>query len=188
MTEATIQQLNNSTMVMKTLLTIIMLCGVCYGYAQNTPPYAVNTKTWTFGAQTWSNDIMMPTDSPKGYTSGFTWAYVKANLSKMCPSPWRAPTLRDFKNLAATVRAEILVRHEWYGFIAADGNILAFGSGWWTTTDDPSSYGLDIYVALAPTVSGYATKGARPVSDNQWHWLPISKDGTDRYNVRCVKK
>jgi hypothetical protein len=44
---------------MKTIFVLIMLCGICYGYAQ-TPPYAASTKTWQFGEQLWSDAIHEP--------------------------------------------------------------------------------------------------------------------------------
>jgi hypothetical protein len=41
-------------------ITIIMLCGVISGYAQNTPRYAASTTTWKYGEQTWSDAIQVP--------------------------------------------------------------------------------------------------------------------------------
>jgi hypothetical protein len=45
---------------MKTILTILMLCGVCCSYAQDRPPHAASDQTWVFGNQTWSDIIQMP--------------------------------------------------------------------------------------------------------------------------------
>jgi hypothetical protein len=110
---------------MKKILTIIMLCGVGCGYAQNTPPYAAGTQTWTFGRQVWSEVIQVPEckrDSfPVSYTGPqcrsytqdghtwyyYNWPYVRANAGRMCPAPWRVPTGADFaalrENAADTV-------------------------------------------------------------------------------------
>jgi hypothetical protein len=106
-----INHLNVKTM--KKLLTIILLCGVCYGYAQDTPPYAASTKTWKFGGQTWSDHINMPEcnktsfdggddNAPKadcrnnpGYYYLYSWEYVRLHAAILCPSPWRVPSFGD---------------------------------------------------------------------------------------------
>ncbi|MDR2358676.1 MAG: fibrobacter succinogenes major paralogous domain-containing protein [Prevotellaceae bacterium] len=104
---------------MKTLLTILMLCGVCCGYAQNTPPHAASTETWTVGKQTWSDAIHMPECNKETFELSLTapqcrsyttlldmkyyyynWPYVKASAAKLCPSPWRVPSYDDFKKLS----------------------------------------------------------------------------------------
>ena len=95
---------------MKKIITIIMLCGVCHGYAQNTPPHAASTQTWVFGAQIWSDAIHMPECNKESFIAsatepqcrsytenGKTWyyynrAYVKKNWKEMCPTPWVLPT------------------------------------------------------------------------------------------------
>jgi hypothetical protein len=102
---------------MKTILTILLLCGVCFGYAQNTPPHAASTKTWKFGSQTWSDAIEMPgcnkktigesateprcLNSTEGSNTWFyyNWVYVNANAKMMCPAPWRVPTYDDLVRL-----------------------------------------------------------------------------------------
>jgi hypothetical protein len=102
---------------MKKLLTIFMFCGVCCGYAQNTPPYAASTKTWVIKAdsitQIWSDVIQIPACNKANFKVSnvvpqcrsykvnmntyyyYNWAYVNANASKLCPSPWRVPIGRD---------------------------------------------------------------------------------------------
>ncbi|MDR3350202.1 MAG: fibrobacter succinogenes major paralogous domain-containing protein [Prevotellaceae bacterium] len=100
---------------MKKILTIIMLFGVCYGYAQNTPRYAASAKTWKFGNQTWSDAIQIPECNKSSFENSdtapqcrnytedsntwyyYNWAYVKANAAKLCPSPWRVPSKEDFE-------------------------------------------------------------------------------------------
>jgi hypothetical protein len=105
---------------MKKLLTILMLCGVCYGYAQKTPPHAASTRTWVIKAngvtQTWSDHIDLPAcnkarfeasstradcrNNP-GYHYLYSWLYVKQNAATLCPSPWRVPTVDDFEIVVA---------------------------------------------------------------------------------------
>ena len=95
---------------MKTIVTIIMLCGVLGGYAQTTPPYAASTKTWTFGEQTWSDAIHIPECNKssfteryyetqcRSYTQGantwyyYNWLYVNKHAARLCHSPWRVPS------------------------------------------------------------------------------------------------
>jgi hypothetical protein len=103
---------------MKKLLTIIMLCGVCYGYAQNTPPHAASTRTWVITAngvtQTWSDHINLPECNKPDFDGGsvvmpkadcmhnrgryyfYSWPYVIHHAKKLCPAPWRIPTKNDF--------------------------------------------------------------------------------------------
>jgi uncharacterized protein (TIGR02145 family) len=105
---------------MKQLLTILMLCGVCCGYAQNTPPYAASTKTRVIEnadgtiKQTWSDAIQVPGCDKKSFTDSYTvphcrsytegadtwyyynWPYVDKNAELLCPSPWRVPSAADF--------------------------------------------------------------------------------------------
>jgi hypothetical protein len=102
---------------MKTIFTIIMLCGVVGGYAQSTPRYAASTRTWTFGNQTWSDAIRMPECNKTDFTASYTdphcrsytedgttwyyynWPYVDKNKAKMCPSPWRVPARSDIEDI-----------------------------------------------------------------------------------------
>ena len=140
---------------MKKTLTIIMLCGVISGYAQNTPHYAASTKTWTFGRQTWSDVIHFPecyktslTESYadpqcRRYTLGgkhyyyYNWPYVDMSKSWMCPSPWRMPTKEDFQELINNVkRIDLKVKWGLGGF--ADGQSLVnkdYGFNLWSATD-----------------------------------------------------
>jgi hypothetical protein len=98
---------------MKNLLTILMLCGVCCAYAQNTPPHAASTRTWSVGIQTWSDAIHIPDCNKmnemnsltvpqcRSYTEGantwyyYNWPYVIANADLLCPIPWHVPTSSD---------------------------------------------------------------------------------------------
>ena len=106
---------------MKTIVTLIMLCGVLGGYAQTTPRYAATTKTWTVGTQTWSDAIHIPecnkssfadsnTDTQcRSYTQDgntwyyYNWPYVNKHAARLCPSPWRVPHRDDFCTLYKTL-------------------------------------------------------------------------------------
>jgi hypothetical protein len=57
---------------MKKILIILMLCGVCYSYAQDTPRYAASTKTWVFGYQIWSDAIQIPSCNKSSFKVSFT--------------------------------------------------------------------------------------------------------------------
>jgi hypothetical protein len=119
------------------------------GYAQTTPRYAASTKTWKFGNQTWSDAIRIPEcnkvsfteddDNPqcRSYTNGVTpryyynWAYVNANAAKLCPSPWRAPTRKDFITLRDATNHTTLISAWGYGGLVSESSM-----------DDVSEYGL----------------------------------------------
>jgi hypothetical protein len=173
---------------MKKILTILMLCGVCYGYAQNTPRFAASTRTWTFGNQTWSDFIRIPecnktsfTDSYtdphcRSYTSGantwfyYTWPYVAENADKLCPSPWRVPTKADFEILAKNVTGSQLAS-AWglpgYAYGSSMYNVGTYGRYWSSTElDSTNAYRLNYY------------SGGLYVSNNAKYY---------GYQVRCVK-
>ncbi|MDR3351255.1 MAG: hypothetical protein LBN98_06430 [Prevotellaceae bacterium] len=117
---------------MKKILTIIMLFGVCCGYAQNTPPHAASTRTWTFGNQTWSDAIQIPgchketfeksNTNPqcRSYTEGantwyyYNWPYVNHNHSTMCPSPWRVPSHGDLTYYTSHAAGHFPYAGGWY--------------------------------------------------------------------------
>jgi hypothetical protein len=85
----------------------------------DTPPLAATTQTWTFGDQIWSDAIQCPecnketfvhsdtepqcrsyTHAERGKTYYYyNWPYVNQNATKLCPSPWRVPTVSDFHSL-----------------------------------------------------------------------------------------
>jgi hypothetical protein len=125
-----------------------------------TPPYAASTRTWVFGAQTWSDRIHIPEcdkgnfaidfDNPqcRSYTDedGFTryyynWPYVIQNYDALCPSPWRVPSEDDFLALTALgeVTTETLARNwDWYGGYAKGPTTMANVKGlgnYWSTTE-----------------------------------------------------
>jgi hypothetical protein len=100
------KSLNNETM--KELLTIIMLCGVCYGYAQDTPPYAASTQTWEVEADDatyiWSDYINLPEcnkpdgkdcNRGEGIYNEYSWKFLQKNAGKLCPDPWTPQQLMD---------------------------------------------------------------------------------------------
>jgi hypothetical protein len=126
---------------MKKLLTIFMLCGVCCGYAQKTPPHAASTRTWTVGEQTWSDAIhiplsiemtskaystecqrsLAPADAPTWYY--YNWSCVEANYELLCPSPWRVPTRRDLSYLVRTGELSQLIYQWGFGGSSYRGKI-----------------------------------------------------------------
>ncbi|MDR1897771.1 MAG: fibrobacter succinogenes major paralogous domain-containing protein [Prevotellaceae bacterium] len=151
---------------MKRILTVIMLCGIFSAYAQKTPPYAVSTRTWKIGNQVWSDVIRMPdcnksnfinsntTPDCRSYTYRsvtyfyYNWAYVYANRRKMCPSPWRVPTKRDFERLCLMTER----RSNWldWGYgggiakgtgLSGDGDIKSYSYYWSATEIDSDSDG-----------------------------------------------
>jgi hypothetical protein len=149
--------INKNTM--KKILTIIMLCGVCCGFAQNTPRYAASTKTWKFGDQIWSDWINIPacdhsafSDSDtKPYCRSYTkdgntwyyynWTYVKRNERALCPSPWKVPSLVDliiFRNWRAAHRFDWVREWGLPGYVMSESLVGVSEKGMmWSTTEAP---------------------------------------------------
>jgi hypothetical protein len=126
---------------MKKIFTIIMLCGVVGSYAQNTPPNAANTIIWVIGEQSWSAAIRMPECNKDTFDDSYTdpqcrsyteegktwyyynWAYVNANKERMCPSPWRVPTIADMETLESNSNENALIDAWGYGGSAGGGSV-----------------------------------------------------------------
>jgi hypothetical protein len=87
------------------------------GTTSDPPTYAASTQTWVFGEQTWSDAIHIPDCNKADFDGGteenpkpdchsytyegntyyyYSWPYVDAHKSTMCPSPWRVPAEADF--------------------------------------------------------------------------------------------
>ena len=99
---------------MKTIVTIIMLCGVLGGYAQTTPRYAASTRTWTVGHLIWSDAIRIPECNKSSFADSYTdpqcrsytqdgntryyynWPYVNKHAATLCPAPWYVPNYYTF--------------------------------------------------------------------------------------------
>jgi hypothetical protein len=114
---------------MKKLLTITAeLClAVIYVQAQNVPPYAATTQTWTIGNTIWSDAIYIPECSNQQFSDSqgkvqcfrdsantyayYNWWYVSENKKLLCPSPWHIPTIEDIKAINA-IPVDIIVG-EW---------------------------------------------------------------------------
>jgi hypothetical protein len=87
-------------------------------YEPNTP-HAASTQTWTYGAQTWSDVVVVnpveciqpDTLSTTDYLAAeyqehyghvyYKWACVVAAQATLCPAPWRVPSEADFHKIAA---------------------------------------------------------------------------------------
>jgi hypothetical protein len=105
-------------------------------------PYnAASAQTWTFGDQTWSDLIHVPSCEGGAFSRAnsaepqcqsamdgdvlrfhYNWQYVQNNVDDLCPSPWwRVPTKADFETLVETVNRNDLVAAWGLGGFAADG-------------------------------------------------------------------
>jgi hypothetical protein len=177
---------------MKTIVTIIMLCGVLGGYAQTTPRYAASTKTWTFGEQTWSDAIRIPecnkssfadsnTDPQcRSYTQDgktwyyYNWPYVNKHAARLCPSPWRVPTATDFETLSGYTDVSALSDAWGYGGITNSTSVYGTGSAirYWSSQEFSSF-----------------TNGAYYLHSYTDGSVGLLYDGLKRYGfqVRCVK-
>jgi hypothetical protein len=173
---------------MKTIFTIMMLCGVMCGYAQNTPPHAASTRTWTFGEQTWSDAIHCPecdkgtfeesNDDPqcRSYTYEgktfyyYNWAYVNANKERICPSPWRVPEVEDFDLLDSNTTYSTLINAWGYGGEARGSNVydVILNTYYWSSTEYSDSLICNLYCGCCDV--------STQVSNKYYG-----------YQVRCVK-
>jgi hypothetical protein len=150
----------------KKLLTLIMLCVMIYSYAQNTPPHAASTRTWTFGAQTWSDAIRIPACNKKSLLESVTdpqccshiehgnifyyynWAYVDAKNDKMCPAPWRIPSKEDFDILENNTNYSTLINDWGYGgraYGSSMDGVSAYAHYWSSTEHGDYAYYLGYY-------------------------------------------
>jgi uncharacterized protein (TIGR02145 family) len=133
--------------------------------ADNAPPHAISNKVWVIGEQEWSDAIHIPGCNKAEFNGGewdapeadcrsyadesdtyyyYSWPYVAANASAMCPSPWRVPTHQDFIDLDKALGGSGSARydtHSWIeenyfmswagtygGFCNSDGSMV------WTST------------------------------------------------------
>jgi hypothetical protein len=150
--------------IMKKFLTIIMLCGICYGYAQNTPPYASSTQTWNFGGLIWSDAIQMPECDKSSFEDSYTkpqcrsytfesnkyyyynWAYVSKNAWRMCAKPWRVPTEDDLIKASKDVD-RVTLKNAWglsgYALTSSMNRVGSYGAcGSSTEYEDDFAYFL----------------------------------------------
>jgi hypothetical protein len=122
----------------------------------NTPPDAARTYPYTqvSGGQVWSYAIQCPDCDKEAFVVGaaadcrsvhtgtavyyyYNWAYVNANKDKMCPSPWRVPTVTDFVVTATTPNYATLNSLGVHGGYY-DGSVKNVNTGAyiWSSTED----------------------------------------------------
>jgi uncharacterized protein (TIGR02145 family) len=150
-----------------------------YPQDSDTPPHAASDKTWVIESadgsikQTWSDAIQIPECNKEDYDGGnwdapkadcrsythegntyyyYSWPYVVANLSLLCPSPWRVPTREHHEDLYKAfggdgsvvydcAHVENKFIHEWGGSYGGwcHANTSVIGAGWdavyWTLTE-----------------------------------------------------
>jgi hypothetical protein len=185
---------------MKTIFTIIMFCGFMSGYAQNTPPNAASTIIWVIGEQSWSAAIRMPEchketfkDSDtepdcRSYTEEgktwyyYNWAYVNEYKAKMCPSPWRVPTMEDFKKLVSNTNNTTLVDAWGYGGYAAMSDVSSHAY-YWSSTETSSGSNFAYYL-------NYYSSNTNDAYNLRYYSDSLGVANNYKYlgfQVRCVK-
>jgi hypothetical protein len=100
----------------------------------------------------------------------YNWAYVNANQSTMCPSPWRVPTNDDLQALFYATNGATLIS-EWGSGGYVSGNTIHNGNArgyYWSSTAASATYAhyLDFY-------DNFRNVGFTVM--------------TDGFQVRCVK-
>ena len=155
-----------------------MLCWVCCGYAQNTPTYAASTKTWTFGGQTWSDNIHIPECNKENFNGSnsdpqcssyiadgesryyYNWPYVNTHSAALCPAPWRVPSREDFKMLHTHIK-DASLSDAWGlpGLCGSSGSIYGRDSygNYWSSSDDRSGYGYSAYISRSGLIPQYGS-------------------------------
>jgi hypothetical protein len=155
-------------------------------FNDNVPRYAASTITWVYGGLTWSDVIQIPecnketflnshsSPSCRSYTLGgktryvYNWTYVISNGATMCTSPWRVPTLTDFKVLVANSTSALLTT-EWTLTGGWMDGITNPGEGWaWSSTEYTGSWAYGL---------AYGSRFGPQWGVERRHFLP----------VRCVK-
>jgi hypothetical protein len=154
---------------MKKIFTIIMLCGVVCGYAQNTPSNAASTIIWVIGEQSWSNAIRMPechketfeedhAPQCRSYTEEgktwyyYNWAYVDKYKAKMCPSPWRVPTKADMETLESNSNGNALFDAWGYGgyaFGSSMYDVNSYDAYYWSSTEYDRGFAYNLYFSTS---------------------------------------
>jgi hypothetical protein len=126
--------------------------------SNKTPPYAASTQTYKFGSQIWSDAIHDPacnkadfdggsSEAPKAdgcsYTDDgrtyyyYSWPYVVEHAIRLCPSPWRVPTLEDFETLANNTNGNALSTLWGYGGYPRNSSMYNVSSDayYWSSTE-----------------------------------------------------
>jgi hypothetical protein len=156
----------------------------------STPPYAASTQTWVFGDQTWSDAIQIPACNKASFTESYTkphcrsyttegktyyyynWPYVNVNAATLCPSPWRIPTIHDFKALMNNASPNVLNSAWCHGGLALHDQIhFTHLSRFWSSTELFESSPWSWCMEMVP--------GGYPKS-----YLKPSHNGLQ---IRCVK-
>jgi hypothetical protein len=182
----------------KKLLTIaIVLClAVIYVQAQNTPPHAATTQTWTIGNTIWSDAIYMPAcnnqqfpdsrnkaqcvrDSTNTYTY-YNWWYVSENKQLLCPSPWHVPEIDDIKAINV-IPIDIMVGEWKLAGSARQHTVLNMEEMgcYWTATEFAPSEAYKIYTIQLFTLQLATLQFAT--------YVPVDTKFTG-CRVRCIRK
>jgi hypothetical protein len=140
------------------------------------PPYAASTQTWVYGSQIWSDRIVATpsncTQTDNLSTSNeykvydgryyYSWTCAYNNRNDFCPSPWRLPSLSDFRALNTNgLSFSLTLVDAWgYGGYAYGSSMYDVNSyaPYWSSTEDASNsgyaYGLWLFrVDLGVTVA-----------------------------------
>jgi hypothetical protein len=128
------------------------------------PTYAASARVWTFGSSplVWSDAIHVPEANKSDFTTGpqcrsytegantwyyYSWNYMNANSSTLCPSPWRVPSRDDFQALVDATNSETLTSEWGYGGRVLGSSMYNVDSraNYWSSTE--STYGGAYYLS-----------------------------------------
>jgi hypothetical protein len=155
--------------------------------APKVPCHAASTNTWSYGSQTWSDAIHIPTCNKTSFTnrddpqcrsyseSGntwyyYNWPYVNQNAATLCPSPWRVPTQSDFSTLVNNTNYSTLINAWGYGGYAQGSSMSNTSFAYyWSSTQNGTNYAYYLFYF----------SGDLFVSSNAYKYFG--------FQVRCVK-
>ncbi|MDR3350574.1 MAG: hypothetical protein LBN98_02855 [Prevotellaceae bacterium] len=150
-------------------------------------PPGAGTKTYTCGAQTWSEPVKVAACDKTSFTSSnsapdcrsntynsikdfyYNWAYVNANKNTMCPDPWHVPSNSEFSTLLGCLGTSSAngkyypESSTWGGALAgyANGSSMYYLGSYgyyWSSTESGTSNAYCMYFSTSTANTDYATK------------------------------
>jgi uncharacterized protein (TIGR02145 family) len=178
-----------------------------------TPPYAVTTRTWVIGNQTWSDAIHIPEcDKTEWETENYephcrsylyrgehlyfyyNWPYTQENAHILCPAPWRMPTSEDFIALDIALGGSGQMRMEEADWVANNyltrwgGLQTGYAYGNQMFYDGQFAYYWTSTPDSDPNYSDYAFHFSFGISSGMGIVRPtISAYRSNGFPVRCIK-
>jgi hypothetical protein len=184
--------MKNFFKIMASMLMIAAFAAVAVSCSKDddetvtTPPHAASAQTWIFGGLTWSDAIRDPACNKQDFDGGtkekplvdgrsytndghtyyyYSGRYVVEHATTLCPSPWRVPSLDDFKAAMDDWNPDQLLALWGLGGLALDGNIKQATTHLYLWTGEISIYDGSanyFYVGYGDPYYDYDNQNALP--------------------------